>query len=85
MRVRGSVNIKWIEGDEFKIPARGKNARVIGVVPNQIVTESLTATVKSQNGVVESDVKNDILKLFVVERHRATGNIPHPKRVVPTA
>ncbi len=75
VRVRGSVNIKWIEGDEFSIPARGKNARVIGVVPDQIVTESLIAPVFSKDGFVESDLDNDILRLFVVERHRATGNI----------
>jgi adenine deaminase len=75
VRVRGSVNIKWIEGDEFRIPANGKNARVIGVVPDQIVTESLIAPVFSKDGFVESDLENDILRLFVVERHRATGNI----------
>lgn len=73
--VRGSVNIRWIEGDEFKIPVMGKRARVIRVVPDQIVTESLEMPVFSQNGFLESDVQQDILKLFVVERHLATGNI----------
>ncbi len=73
--VRGSMNIRWIEGDEFRIPSNGTNVRVIGVVPDQIVTESLSAVVTSRNGFLESDTKQDILKLFVVERHRATGNI----------
>ena len=73
--IRGSVNIKWLEGDEFTIPANGSICRVIGVVPNQIVTESLEMECKIQDGFVVHDLEKDIAKLFVVERHRATGNI----------
>ncbi|MBN1480213.1 adenine deaminase [candidate division KSB1 bacterium] len=73
--VRSSVNIGWLEGDEFKIPARGERARVIGVVPDQIVTDVLQCTVKTKNGFVISDLNQDIVKLFVVERHRGTGHI----------
>jgi len=73
--VRSSVNIRWLEGDEFKIPAKGKRARVVGIVPDQIVTESLEFDVKTQDGLVLSDVERDILRFYVVERHRASGNI----------
>jgi len=73
--IRGSVNIKWLEGDEFIIPARGQRCRVIGVVPDQIVTEALEADCKIVDGNVVPDLDNDIIKIFVVERHRATGNI----------
>ena len=73
--VRGSVNIRWLEGDEFSIPAGGKKARVVGIVPDQIVTESLEMDVTTKDGFVLSDVERDILRFYVVERHRATGNI----------
>lgn len=73
--IRSSVNIKWLEGNEFIIPARGRRCRVIGVVPDQIVTEYLEADCRINDGKVVSDVENDIIKIFVVERHRATGNV----------
>lgn len=74
-KIRGSVNIKWLEGDEFVIPARGKRVRVIGVVPDQIVTRALEMEAPIRNGEVVSDPDRDVLKICVVERHRATGNI----------
>ena len=74
-KIRGSVNIKWLEGDEFVIPARGKRVRVIGVVPDQIVTRALEMEAPVRNGEVVSDPDRDVLKICVVERHRATGNI----------
>jgi len=73
--VRSSVNIKWLEGDEFTIPANGNRCRVIGVMPRQITTEYLELDCKQENGNVVSDTKRDILRLFVIERHRASGNI----------
>ena len=75
VRVRSSVNIRWLEGNEFQIPARGKRARVVEVVPDQIITRAAEAEVRVVDGMVESDVERDILKLFVIERHRASGNI----------
>jgi len=73
--VRSSVNIKWLEGDEFKIPATGSSARVIKVVPGQIYTETMVKEIRSHHGFVISDTENDILRMFVLERHRASGNI----------
>ncbi len=73
--LRSSVNIKWLEGDEFRIKARGKTCRVISIVPQQITTDYLELPCKIENGYVSADIQNDIAKLFVVERHRATGNI----------
>lgn len=73
--LRGSVNIKWLEGDEFAIPANGKKCRVIGVVPDQIVTTSLVMDCPVQDGRVVADPNRDLAKIFVVERHRASGNI----------
>ncbi len=74
-KIRSSVNIKWLQGDEFTIPAEGGKARVIGLVPDQALTESLVAEAPVRDGKVVSDPERDLLRIFVVERHRATGNI----------
>ncbi len=72
--VRSSVNIS--SGDlNFEIPVQGEQARVIGVVEGQIVTDLLKFPVKSKAGMVMSDVERDILKLAVIERHHATANM----------
>ncbi len=59
----------------FEIVAEKGPARVIGVVPHQIITKSLQLSPKIHEGKVVSDVDRDILKMAVVERHKATGNV----------
>ncbi len=79
--VRGSVNVNWA-GVDLRIPARGRRAcpeqgrraRVVGVIPDQIVTEGLSLEVKVEDGLAVADVERDILKIAVIERHQGTGN-----------
>ncbi|MFC1540431.1 adenine deaminase [Candidatus Margulisiibacteriota bacterium] len=73
--VRETVKIKPLEPEAMIIPAKSDYAKAIELVPGQILTKSIVATVKSKNGQVVADPDNDILKLAVVERHKATGNI----------
>lgn len=75
VKLRSSVNIKWLEGNEFQIPVRGERCRVIGLIRDQIVTEELIETPKVENGFIQSDPDRDILRCYVVERHHASGNI----------
>ena len=49
--------------------------RVIEIIPDQIVTKELIAAPKIANGEIVADQSRDILKMVVVERHRATGNV----------
>ncbi|MFA6004401.1 MAG: adenine deaminase C-terminal domain-containing protein, partial [Elusimicrobiota bacterium] len=74
-KVRGTVNVRWIEYEDFAIKAEARRARVIGVVPDQIVTKSLVCPVKSDGGFVVSDPARDVLKIAVIERHMASGRI----------
>lgn len=74
-KVRGTINVRWIEYEDFAIKAEGRTARVIEVVPNQIVTKCLAAPVKQDGGFVVSDPQRDILKIAVIERHMASGRI----------
>jgi adenine deaminase len=59
----------------FEVRAEEGPARVIGVVPHQIITRSLRLLPKIVQGKVVSDPDRDIQKMAVVERHRATGNL----------
>jgi adenine deaminase len=72
--LRSSMNVK-VEALDFSIPAKGSKIRVIGGSDTQVVTPSLVIDAKIVDGLAVSDTERDILKIAVVERHRATGNI----------
>lgn len=59
----------------FAIPAQKKLARVIKVIKNQIITESVELDMKVVGNYAVADIDRDILKVAVIERHHATGNI----------
>ena len=58
-----------------KMPVPLEKIRVIEIIPNQIVTKEFITSPKIANGEVVADTTRDILKMVVVERHRATGNV----------
>lgn len=72
--IRGSMNVNW-EGVDFKVPAKGTRARVINIVPGQIFTTQLIEEVRVNDGLAVADVERDILKIAVIERHLASGNV----------
>jgi adenine deaminase len=72
--LRSSMNILW-DAVDFAIEAKGAQARVIGSIPDQLVTDHRIEDIKQVNGQAVSDVERDILKMAVIERHRATGNV----------
>ena len=57
----------------FAIAADGRRARVLGLVPDQLVTGHLVEEVASRNGHVEGDPEHDRLLMAVVERHHGSG------------
>ena len=72
---RSTMNLRYQPGD-FRVRAvGGKKIKVIEIVPQQIVTRTAIVTPKVEDGEVVADTRRDILKLVVVERHRATGNV----------
>ena len=78
--MRGSVNVRWITPEDFRINSNGaKNGtakvRALEVIPNQLITKSVISEVKIQDGNAVSNIENNTLKICVIERHRATGNI----------
>jgi adenine deaminase len=49
-------------------------ARVIGTIPDQVVTEDLRLAPTVEEDRVVSDPGRDLLKIAVIERHHGTGN-----------
>jgi adenine deaminase len=74
--VRNTVRIGAMSTNEFAIPWESDGqARVIGLVPDQIVTESLVDTPRVEGGKVLADPDRDLLKIAVIERHLGTGRV----------
>ncbi|HWQ20104.1 MAG TPA: adenine deaminase [Methanotrichaceae archaeon] len=72
-----TMNPGRIDAKSFDIPALSgpEMVRVIGIIPDQILTKSLIKKAKVIDGKIEADLERDILKMAVIERHKATGNI----------
>ncbi|CAG0936127.1 adenine deaminase [Thermoflexales bacterium] len=71
-RVRGSMNVNW-DKVSFRIEAQGRRAHVIGVIPDQLVTEHLIEELTIENGEAVQDPGLDLLKIAVIDRHANTG------------
>lgn len=50
-------------------------ANVIGVIENQAPTQHLTFDVQPDNGEIKVDIKRDLAKIALVERHKGTGGV----------
>ena len=74
-RMRNAVNIKALVEDAFEMKLDGREVRVIGLVPHSLVTRDLTREVKLESGKYYNKDGVNLLKIAVVERHHATGNI----------
>jgi adenine deaminase len=72
--LRSSVNINWAKTN-LRVPADGRRVRVIGVIPEQLVTDYGIEELPHRNGEVVADTERDILKMAVIERHLATGRV----------
>ena len=69
-----------LTADDFRVAAPNGagttvEARVIGVVENQAPTRALTARVPVQGGIAMPDPDNDVCRIALVERHRASGDV----------
>jgi adenine deaminase len=72
--VSASINVAWNAVD-LRIPARGSHMRVIGSIPDQLVTEQRILPAKVVDGLAVADPTDDVLKMAVIERHHAYGSV----------
>ena len=72
--VKSTVRIRPVTADDFKINIPSGKALAMTILPHTLVTEGEVVSVQMKGGdaVLEN---TDLLKLAVVERHFATGNI----------
>jgi adenine deaminase len=71
----GTLRIKTPSQEGLTLRSRQPQAKVIQLIPNQIITRKAIREIPLKNQIAHPNVKEDILKIVVVERHRATGNI----------
>src|SRR5574341_349943 len=72
---RNTVRTRSLNLDDIRLKAKSDKARVIELIPDQIETKQAILPVTTKHGYVSSDTGRDVLRLLVVERHKATGNI----------
>jgi adenine deaminase len=106
MKLRSSVNVRWLTPEDFLLPAGASGrdeaggdcslpdgptvgseadrygaaansplGRIIEIIPDQLQTRELREAVPIRGGHVVSDIGRDLLKMGVIERHTASGNI----------
>jgi len=72
---RSTMNLRYRAADLVVKPDGKKKIKVIEIIPNQIVTKTAIVPPKISGGQIVADPARDVLKMVVVERHRATGNV----------
>ncbi|WP_183597360.1 adenine deaminase [Paenibacillus phyllosphaerae] len=69
------LNAKKVEAAHLAIPLQGDRCHVIAIIPNSLVTRHRIEQVDVKDGCFFPSVNSDLLKLAVIERHNATGNV----------
>jgi len=69
------INIKELDKNDFEIPLSSDLCNVIEIVPNSLMTYHRVEKVDSNHGKFNPSISKDQLKIAVIERHHATGNI----------
>ena len=67
-----------LKATDFRLMAPGEGrftANVIGIIENQAPTRHLKVTVNARSGEIPVDIHQDLTKIAVVERHKATGGV----------
>ena len=75
--VKHSVRNLPVTVTDLRIPWKGGKARAIGLVPDQVVTDSVEVEPTAVDGMAVADAGKDLAKIAVIERHLGTGRIGH--------
>ena len=75
--VKHSVRNLPVTVTDLRIPWEGGEARAIGLVPDQVVTDSVEVEPTTVDGMAVADAGKDLAKIAVIERHLGTGRIGH--------
>jgi adenine deaminase len=75
IEVENTMKVKSISPEAIAIRAQGRLAKIVEIIPGQLLTRAVADQVAIRDGKAEADPRRDILKLAVFERHTASGNI----------
>ncbi len=67
--VTNTIQLRDFGVERLRLRGSSGTARVIGMIPNQIVTEDRAADVTAIDGFIVADPERDLLKVAVVERY----------------
>ncbi|MFS0612472.1 adenine deaminase [Lederbergia ruris] len=78
--IRNSIHLKAaLTATDFQLRSKGSaeetKVNVINVIENSARTEKMTATLAVKDGIIQPDLKQDVLQLACIERHHQTGQI----------
>jgi adenine deaminase len=74
-KLKETVRVKSLRKNALLLRSDQSLAKVIQLIPDQIVTRKAMERVLLKDGAAHPNVKEDVLKIAVIERHKATGNI----------
>ncbi len=74
-KLKASIRIKPFKKDALLLRSHQSLAKIIQLIPDQIITRKVMKRVLLKDGTAHPNLREDILKIAVVERHKATGNI----------
>ncbi len=75
--VKNSVKRTPVSDGDLAIPATGSEVvgNVIGLIPDQNLSDALELPLKVKNGIVQPDTAADVLPILCLERYGRNGNI----------
>jgi adenine deaminase len=73
--VRQTVHVGAVDATSFRVDGGSRLIRVIGVIPEQLLTTAEEMEPSTRDGEVVADPERDLVKIAVVERHHATGRV----------
>lgn len=65
-----NFNVSEKKISEFKVEDTGQEVKVISIIDHQLMTTKEIFKLNGKNGNLESDTKNDILKITVINRYK---------------
>jgi adenine deaminase len=69
------LRVKDLDLEVFSPPAAGSVVKVVGLIPDQLLTEKRLCPAPVRSGRLVAAPDRDLLKLAVVERHHGTGHV----------
>ncbi|NRD77949.1 adenine deaminase [Bacillus sp. BRMEA1] len=74
--LKNSVRFQDISDSHFHIPLKKTSANIIEIIPNSLITRHIVEQVESgPDGLFQTSIEKDQLKLAVIERHHLTNKI----------